>query len=182
MNEILVGLDFSESSMNALAHAVGLAKRFRSDLLCVWVENKNSIRHLNFDKGAELHDLVNEKFKKVMEEFKDEISLDKVELKLTKGVTYKEIIRVSIENKVDLIMVGAHGSQGFRRFLMGDNANHIIAEAKCPVISIREHRTLKKGLKTVVIPIDSTLDTRQKLPIATRIALAYGAEVHILGL
>jgi nucleotide-binding universal stress UspA family protein len=182
MNEILVGLDFSESSMNALAHAVGLAKRFRSDLLCVWVENKNSIRHLNFDNGAELHDSVNEKFKKVMEEFKDEISLDKVELKLTKGVTYKEIIRVSVENKVDLIMVGAHGSQGFRRFLMGDNANHIIAEAKCPVISIREHRTLKKGLKTVVIPIDSTLDTRQKLPIATRIALAYGAEVHILGL
>ncbi len=182
MNEILVGLDFSESSMNALAHAVGLASRFRSDLLCVWVENKNSIRHLHMEKGDNLQDIVNAKFDEIMQTFKDEISIDKVELKFTKGVTYKEIVRVSIENQVDMIMIGAHGSQGFRRFLMGDNANHIIAEAKCPVISIREHRTLSKDLDVVVIPIDSSLDTRQKLPIATKIALAYNAEVHLLGL
>lgn len=182
MNEILVGLDFSESSMNALAHAVGLASRFRSDLLCVWVENKNSIRHLNIEKNDNVEDIVNKKFNEVMQGFKEQISIEKVELKLVKGVTYKEIVRVSIENQVDLIMVGAHGSQGFRRFLMGDNANHIIAEARCPVISIREHRTLSKGLKTIVIPIDSSLDTRQKLPIATKIALAYGAEIHLLGL
>ena len=83
---------------------------------------------------------------------------------------------------MDLIVVGAHGSQGFRRFLMGDNANHIIAEAKCPVITIREHRTLKKVLDTIVIPIDSSLDTRQKLPITTKMALHYGAEIHLLGL
>lgn len=182
MNEILVGLDFSESSMNALAHAVGIVSRFKSNLLCVWVENKNSIRHLNIGKEENIEEVVRKKFDDVMQSFKDEANLDKTEIILTKGVTYKEIVRISNENQVDLIMVGAHGSQGFRRFLMGDNANHIIAEAKCPVITIREHRTLSKGLNTIVIPIDSSLDTRQKLPIATKIALAYGAEVHLLGL
>ncbi len=182
MNEILVGIDFSESSLNTFDHAIGLASRFRSSLLCVWVENKNSIRHLNLTKDQNLHDVVTETFNKIKEGYKDRISPDMVELKLVKGVTYKEIVKISIENQVDIIMMGAHGNQGFRRFLMGDNANHVIAEAKCPVITIREHRTLKRGLKTIVIPIDSTLDTRQKLPIATKIALAYGAEVHILGL
>lgn len=182
MNEILVGLDFSESSMNALAHAVGIVSRFKSNLLCVWVENKNSIRHLNIGKEENIEEVVRKKFDDVMQSFKDKVNLDMTEIILTKGVTYKEIVRISNENQVDLIMVGAHGSQGFRRFLMGDNANHIIAEAKCPVITLREHRTLSKGLNTIVIPIDSSLDTRQKLPIATKIALAYVAEVHLLGL
>lgn len=182
MNEILVGLDFSESSMNALAHAVGIASRFRSNLLCVWVENKNSIRHLNIKNEENIEDVVRNKYEDVMLLFTEEIDIDKSELKLTKGVTYKEIVRVSIENQVDLIVIGAHGSQGFRKFLMGDNANHIIAEARCPVISIRQHRLSSKELKTIVIPIDSTLDTRQKLPVATRIALAYGAQIHLLGL
>jgi len=182
MNEILVGVDFSESSQNALAHAIGLATKFKSNLLLVWVENSNSIRHLNIKSDESVKDIVESKFKKIINNYSNEISPKDIEYRIRKGVTYKEVIALSMENDVDMIMVGAHGSQGFRRFLMGDNANHIIAEAKCPVISIRETRTLKRGLKTIVIPIDSSLDTRQKLPITTKIALYYGAEVHLLGL
>jgi len=182
MNEILVGVDFSESSNNALAHAVGLAARFKSNMLWSWVENKNSIRHLELKKGEDVHEAVKKKFNELLEKHSSEINIQNVETKMLKGVTYKEVINLSVENQVDLIVVGAHGAQGFRKFLMGDNANHIIAEAKCPVITIREHRTLSKGLNTIVIPIDSSLDTRQKLPISTKMALAYGAEVHLLGL
>ncbi len=182
MNEILVGVDFSESSNNALAHAVGLASRFKSNMLWTWVENKTSIRHLELENNENIHDVVKSKFDKLLEKYSTEINIQNVETKILRGVTFKEVIKLSIDNQVDLIVVGAHGTQGFRRFLMGDNANHIIAEAKCPVITIREHRTLKKGLNTIVIPIDSSLDTRQKLPISTKMALAYGAEVHLLGL
>jgi len=182
MNEILVGVDFSESSNNALAHAVGLATKFKSNMLLVWVENSNSIRHLELEKGEEVHAVVEKKFQEVIEKYGKDISPRDIDTKICKGVTYKEIVSLSIENDVDMIIVGAHGSQGFRRFLMGDNANHIIAEARCPVITIREHRTLKRDLDTIVIPIDSSLDTRQKLPIATKIALYYGADIHLLGL
>jgi nucleotide-binding universal stress UspA family protein len=182
MNEILVGVDFSESSQNALAHAVGLATKFKSNLLLVWVENSNSIRHLELEKGEEIHAVVEKRFQEVIEKYGKDISPRDIDTKIRKGVTYKEIVSLSIENDVDMIVVGAHGSQGFRRFLMGDNANHIIAEARCPVITIREHRTLNRDLDTIVIPIDSSLDTRQKLPIATKIALYYGADIHLLGL
>jgi nucleotide-binding universal stress UspA family protein len=182
MNEILVGVDFSESSQNALAHAVGLATKFKSNLLLVWVENSNSIRHLELEKGEEIHAVVQKRFQEVIEKYGKDISPRDIDTKIRKGVTYKEIVSLWIENDVDMIVVGAHGSQGFRRFLMGDNANHIIAEARCPVITIREHRTLNRDLDTIVIPIDSSLDTRQKLPIATKIALYYGADIHLLGL
>ena len=182
MNEILVGVDFSESSNNALAHAAGLAARFKSNMLWVWVENKTSIRHLNLKNGEDVHEEVNRRFAEEIAKYASSIAPAEIETQIRKGVIYKEMIAVSVENQVDLIVVGAHGTEGFRRFLMGDSANHIIAEAKCPVISIREHRTLKKGLEKIVIPIDSSLDTRQKIPLATLIALAYGAEIHLLGL
>ena len=182
MNEILVGVDFSESSQNALAHAIGLASKFKSNLLLVWVENSNSIRHLDIKSNESIENTVNSRFEKIIDNYSSEISPKDIEYRIRKGVTYKEVIALSIENDVDMIVVGAHGSQGFRRFLMGDNANHIIAEAKCPVITIREHRTLERGLKTIVVPIDSSLDTRQKLPITAKLALYYGAEVHLLGL
>jgi len=182
MNEILVGVDFSESSQNALAHAIGLASKFKSNLLLVWVENSNSIRHLDIKSDDSIKDVVESRFKKIINDYSNEISPKDIEYRIRKGVTYREVIALSIENDVDMIVVGAHGSQGFRRFLMGDNANHIIAEAKCPVVTIREHRTLNRDLDTIVIPIDSSLDTRQKLPIATKIALYYGADIHLLGL
>ncbi len=182
MNEILVGIDFSESSNNALAHAVGLASKFKSNLLLVWVENNNSIRHLNILSNENIKDIVFSKFKDIVNKYSGDISPGEIEYCIRKGSTYKEVIALSIENDVDMIVIGAHGSQGFRRYFMGDNANHIIAEAKCPVISIREHRTLERELDTIVIPIDSSLDTRQKLPVTAKIALYYRADVHLLGL
>jgi len=182
MNEILVGVDFSESSQNALAHAIGLASKFKSNLLLVWVENSNSIRHLDIKSDESVKEVVESRFKKIINDYSKEISPKDIEYRIRKGVTYKEVISLSVENDIDMIVVGAHGSQGFRRFLMGDNANHIIAEAKCPVITIREHRTLDRDLKTIVIPIDSSLDTRQKLPITAKMALYYGADIHLLGL
>jgi nucleotide-binding universal stress UspA family protein len=182
MNEILVGVDFSESSNNALAHAASLAARFRSNMLWLWVETKESVRHLDLQKGEDIHEAVKAKMELLKQEHRECLKSLEVEIQFRKGTPYKETVQLAHENQVDLIVVGSHGVEGFRRFLMGDTANHIIAEARCPVISIRERRTLKRGLETIVIPIDSTLDTRQKLPIATKIALAYDAEVHLLGL
>lgn len=182
MNEILVAVDFSDSSINALEHAVGVAERFNSNLLLVWVETKNSLRQLEVNKSKEAHTIVKQKFEEIIEKFKPNIGNQEIEYRLRKGVTYKEVIAVSIENQVDMIITGVHGNHGFRRFLMGDNANHIVAEAKCPVLTIGLHRTLGRALENIVLPIDNTLDTRQKVGIATRFALLFGAKIHILGL
>lgn len=182
MNELLVGVDFSESSNNALAHAVGLASRFKSNMLWIWVENKESIRHLNLEKGENIEDAVNAKFEELKKQYESQVNPDKIQTRIRSGIIHKEIVGLANENKVGMIVMGAHGTRGFRRFLMGDNANYVIAAAKCPVITIREHRTLARDLKTIVVPIDSSLDTRQKLPIAAKMALAYGAEIHLLGL
>lgn len=182
MNEILVAIDFSESSINALEHAFGVAERFKSNILMVWVESKSSLQYLNIKKGEDIKKIVAQRFDEIVNKHKPNLNGKDIEYRCRKGVVYKEIIALSIKNKVDMIITGVHGTHGFRRFFMGNTANHIIAEAKCPVLTIGLHHTLDQALKHIVLPIDQSLDTRQKVGIATRFAQLFGATIHILGL
>ncbi len=182
MTEILVAIDFSDSSMNALEHAVGVAKRFKSSLLLLWVKNKHSVNHLGISKKENAEETAIKKLQAIADKYKDELEGRDIEYKIRKGVTYKEVVACSIENEVDMIVTGVHGAHGFRRFTIGSNASHIIAEAKCPVLTIGLHRSPSRGLENIVLPIDSNLDTRQKVGIATRFAQLFGAKIHILGL
>ena len=182
MNEILVAVDFSDSSINALEHAIGVAKRFKANILMVWVENKRSLVHCGTKSPEEARKTATKKMEELIAKYKPELGGQDMEYRLRKGVTYKEVVALSKENKVDMIVTGVHGVHGFRRFFMGDNAKHILAEAKVPVLTIGLHRTLDRPLEVIVMPIDSTLDTRQKVGITTKFAQVFGATIHILGI
>jgi len=182
MNEILVAVDFSESSINALEHAVGVATKFKSSILMVWIESKTSLQYLNLENEKDVKGVVASRFEELISKYKPQLQGQDMEYRCKIGVAYKEIVALSIENKVDMIVTGVHGAHGFRRFLMGNTANHIIAEAKCPVLTIGLHRTMGRALQAIVLPIDQSLDTRQKVGIATQFAQLFGATIHILGL
>ena len=38
MNKIIVGIDFSECSLNALAHAVNIAEKSDLEIVMIWVK------------------------------------------------------------------------------------------------------------------------------------------------
>jgi nucleotide-binding universal stress UspA family protein len=180
MKKILVAMDFSDSSLNAFQHALSIAEKFKSDITLLWNETKDSIRHLGLKGGENVKTVAENKLKEIADKYNNQnISIN---YSLTVGTTYKEVVRVSKELDVDLIVVGHHGTHGVRRFFIGDNANKIIALAKCPVLTIRLHRTINQGLDKIVMAIDNTLETRQKVPITTDFAKRFGAEVHIIGI
>jgi len=180
MKKILMAMDFSESSLNAFQHALSIAEKFGSEITLLWNESKTSILHLNLEKGETVKTKAEQMLKETVEKF----GTEKINFQylLTKGTTYKEVVKTSIEIDADLIITGHHGNHGVRRFFIGDNANNIIALAKCPVLTIQLHRTITQDLKKIVIAIDNTLETRQKLPITMEFAKRFGAEVHIIGI
>ncbi|MCK5839919.1 MAG: universal stress protein, partial [Bacteroidales bacterium] len=74
------------------------------------------------------------------------------------------------------------GVTGFEEFWIGSNAYRIVINAPCPVITVRHQFDLNKKIQKIVIPIDNTRNTIQKVPYIARVALAFDAEVHILAL
>jgi nucleotide-binding universal stress UspA family protein len=58
MNNIVVAIDFSESSINAFLHALSIAQKCKTDLDLVWVR-KSAEEKDKFDTGGDASKEVN---------------------------------------------------------------------------------------------------------------------------
>ena len=181
MKEIVIGIDFSECSLNALDHAAVLADKTKHDLLMVFVNNPN--RSTNLITGNV--DVISEAKKRLtdlVEHYKSKFPDINVLYNIREGKVYDRICAQAVESEAFMIVVGTHGASGFEEFWIGSNAQKIVSMTPCPILSIRHSRNVNTELKTIVFPIDSTLETRQKAPFTADIANAFNAEVHILKL
>jgi nucleotide-binding universal stress UspA family protein len=119
---------------------------------------------------------------KIQKEYQPKLVNSTLSFKLRKGRVYSEIANQAKYNDADLIIAGTHGASGFEKMWMGSNAFRIVTYAPCPVMTIRYGFNFNKKLEKILLPIDSSADTRQKVPFACRMAKYFDAEIHILGL
>ncbi|HEX9869737.1 MAG TPA: universal stress protein [Candidatus Tectomicrobia bacterium] len=60
-----------------------------------------------------------------------------VQVKVAVGKPAEEILRIAREESVDLIVMGTHGRTGIRHLLLGSVAEAIVRYAPCPVCMVR---------------------------------------------
>jgi nucleotide-binding universal stress UspA family protein len=65
---------------------------------------------------------------------KDPVPLD---VQVVVGRPAEEIVRVAREQRVDLIVMGTHGRTGLRHLLLGSVAEAVTRQAACPVFTVR---------------------------------------------
>ncbi|MBI1307917.1 MAG: hypothetical protein GC181_15040 [Bacteroidetes bacterium] len=163
LKNILVGFDYSLSAQIALKKGVEMAQKLNAQLHAAYIGTQN--------------ESVPDEIVKHIEELSKSSGL-KIEFIQRHGKVYKEISVLESEIGADLIIVGTHGSEGWQPFWIGSNAFRIVSASNCPVISIQE--TTKDGpLQDILLPIDDSPTTRQKVPYAAMLAKAYGAKVHV---
>lgn len=180
MKKILVAIDFSECSINALEHAITIANKADAGLEMMFVVKPDSSRDL-FTEGAQtLSAMVKDKFDELVEKYKDKVDKNKIGYLIREGKVYREIIQEADKKDIFLVMAGTHGSSGFEEFWMGSNANRIVSALRKPVITIRGGVNVKRHLEKIVLPLDSTPETRQKVPFSAYMAKIFDAEIHIL--
>lgn len=183
MKTIISAIDFSDCSINALEHALSIAKKSSSNLLMLWVNNPNTTKTiLSSDLSDDLLEEVEHQFLRLINKYRDELPDSKIDFMIREGKVYKEIVNQAKESEAWLIVAGTHGSSGFEEFWMGSNANRIVTASPCPVITIRAGVNVGRNLAKIVAPIDSSMETRQKIPYVSELALMFDAEVHLLTL
>lgn len=182
MKNIIVAMDFSKGALRALDYAIKIANNTQSDILLVWVDSqstkeisedlcKNEIRR---DAKIELRRIVAEK--------SDLLEGGKFKIKLRKGKVYQELALQAKVSDTELIVVGTHGISGFEEFWIGSNAFKIISYAACPVVSIRYDYDIEKPIKRIIVPIDNSIASIKKVPMAAKLAIAFDAEIHLLSI
>ncbi len=179
--DIIVAVDFSSCSVNALEHAVSIAAKAQSRIVMVHVLKGTGSQPLIY-KYSDPMDQATKLLEELVEKYKERLPTGNIVFRIRKGKVYKEVVEEARENEASLIVAGTHGSSGFEEFWIGSNAYRMVASAPCPVITIRESVRVDYDLKRIVLPIDTSIDTRQKVTYAVKLARIFDAEIHILTL
>lgn len=162
VTKIFVPVDLSGCSDNALSTAARLAGAYKAELFVHHVEENSGSSGDVKGKIAGL------------------LATTPYTFTQSSGTVYKEIVNRALAVKADLIVMGTHGTSGFQEFWMGTNAYKVVSSAKCPVITLRDGTT-RLEFKKIVAPMDTSFETRQKIPVIIDFARHLGSSVHLIG-
>lgn len=186
IKKILIPLDFSETSLLALEHGVYMASLFKADILLLHIVKPNwtafSVENapLPLDTLEQQTETAQEKLDVLAKKINDEHAVD-IETLCETGRVCPVILSAATKHNADIIVMGTHGASGFEERFIGSNAYRVVNESACPVITIQTHAK-KTGFKDIVLPIDNSFYTRQKVNHAVEFAKQYGSRIHLLGL
>lgn len=179
-NRIVVPVDFGEQSMIALHQASRLAKMINAELTLLYVAEGGGLFGRNPLQDEETKKEITAKMDELIAatEKNEGVKVDQV---IAHGSVYEKVAEVAEMLNARFIVMGTNGGSGgnIRRRFIGSNALRVVRESKVPVITIKgkHHRD---GCKNIVLPLDLTKETREKVSKAIEFAKMYGADIRIV--
>lgn len=142
-DNILIAIDFSESSTFAFDYALALAQQFNSTLTVMHVINEPVdlrgfyVPHISFEQ---LEKEIETGATNMMEKFCRERmgTFTNFQTAIVSGIPYEEIIKKAKETGASLIVLGTHGRTGLDHIIFGSTAERVVRSAACPVLTIRQ--------------------------------------------
>lgn len=180
VNKIVVPVDFGEQSQIAIEQAAHLAKMISAELTLVYVMESGGFLSRFVSKGQD--EEMRKEIDSKLDELIDKVQKDhgvKCDRVIAHGSVYDKVAEVADMLSAKFIVMGTNGSTGTRKRFIGSNALRIVRESKVPVITIKgkHHRD---GCKNIVVPLDLTKETREKVNKAMEFAKMYGADIRIV--
>ncbi len=182
-NIMLVPVDFSEISLNALDHAAQVAKHFDNELVLLYIVEEYLITSI-FKFGSNSDDktqMAREQYLPELEQLAKQTNekygvVCKTEVKV--GRIYKTVVETATEYGCDCIIMGTHGASGAAR-IIGSNASRVINYSTVPVIVVKSKK-LPNAYKNIVFPLDLSIQSKQKVKMAIHLAKSYNSIIHII--
>jgi nucleotide-binding universal stress UspA family protein len=186
IKRILVPTDFSKTASLALDQAVFLAQLCKAELYILHsIEVPSTVYTINepIIYFRDLSDIESDS-KKHLNELASSIKKENnIEVKAicVMGKAAEEIKRAVKKYKIDITIMGTHGAHGFNEYFVGSNAHKTVTISQCPVITVQS-KARKPGFTNILLPIDDSLHSRQKVNETIALAKNYSSKIHVLGL
>jgi nucleotide-binding universal stress UspA family protein len=180
-NKIIVPLDFHEQSMIALEQTRGIARFMKAEIIILYIIEATDIISSMFRKEVQekkIYEEVKIRLEELAASTSEKFGLP-VSIRIERGKVHDQILRVSEEVSARFIVMGKNDTdEGFKRFI-GQNTSHVIANSDCPVITIKgkEHNL---GVKNIVLPLDLTKKTREKVFNAVSFGLHFNSAIWMV--
>lgn len=177
--KILVPIDFSECSVNALKYAIQLAEKFQAFELILL--HAYTVRVAYGEMAFATMDQADE----IVEEFNE---LEK-QVKALKQIRYKtltingELItaikQTRQEENIELIVMGTQGANTLDREILGTNAYNVVSEAGIPTLIIPQNATFHQ-IKNIALGSDYKSINRETLEPLKQLNNLFGSKIHII--
>ena len=153
---VLVPLDFSRPSMDALNYAVELAREFSAAVHLLYVGAPDEAAPPGaaqiMRKAAESVVSVREKLARTHDKHLFPFWPENTHIR--SGQPFHEICQQASEIGADLIVLATRGRSGLKRILLGSTAERVVRFAPCPVLVVRKYKGGKFDLRTILVPTD----------------------------
>jgi len=180
-NNILVPTDFSDVANNALGHALKIAEVYGNEITLLNVQDEGGLFGLfgNDEKMKLIEEAINSRLDKVIADSQQSFPNVKINKRIAYGKVYKVVNEIAEEENFDSIMMGTNGASGLQQ-IIGSNSSRVINYAKVPVIVIKDQPIGKNGYEKIVLPIDLSRESRQKLKWAIHVAKKFNSTIHVI--
>jgi nucleotide-binding universal stress UspA family protein len=189
---ILFPTDFTPHARSALKYAAAFAREGCGRVVMFSVQTGEVPANLMTLPERVLQEQDTNWLLPLRNEVKDLLSdplLDGLEVEpvIVEGEPAHEIAKAVCDYDIDLVTVVTHGRRGLARALWGSTAEEIIAEAPCPVLTIRppqhdfvEYRgaETKIRLNRILLATNFHPSSIMATSLARELAAATGAELH----
>jgi len=172
---ILVPYDFSEVADNAVLYANEFSKIFGKEVSLLHVVEKGRFTSKSEVQRMEAETL--ERLNSVTE--RNTANSGVATSSITKpGNIFDQIGEVGEEINASFFVMGTHGIKGMQS-VTGSKALKVITQAKSPFLVVQKKKWNEKGFPNIVVPIDATPETKQKLRWAVFISKIFKAKLHV---
>lgn len=186
IKHLLVPLDFSAASLNALESAVQIAKRQDLNITLIHVIPHESL----IQSGYESMPVATIVFESIKTEVKDRMSsladelLERyglgVNTLISTGAIAVEVTRIAAQMQAEMIVMGTHGASGLREFFLGTNAYDVIKRSTCPVLTIPPNQKWN-GFSKILFPVRDVPNALDKYQYLRKIIQKNQAKLIVLG-
>lgn len=187
MKKIIVPIDFSDQSKQALDFAVEFGSVFGAEITLVHVlelpvshfsiageVNRQAME--NFYTG-EFIKAVHER----LEEWKEHASNQGITVKavMKYGNPFRKISSAISAEAADYIIMGSKGASGLKEFFVGSNAARMIRYADCPVVIVKGETHIK-DFKNLVFATDASIEQDAIARSASEIQHSLDLNMHVV--
>ena len=161
LERILVPVDFSDCSLDALEYAAVVAQQAKASLMLLHVLEPVSYG-LDFTLGhSRTREQVRETWTKRLEELAASLRVRQVpvESQLRGGLPSDSILDSARTLPCDLIVMGTHGRRGISHAFSGSVAEAVLRKALCPVLTVRNPKFgpgHRRVIPTAMSPVTHT--------------------------
>jgi nucleotide-binding universal stress UspA family protein len=186
--QIICPVDFSESSVRALACAAAIARWYDAQLTVLHVVPTFESMQVRGDIVEPIHLVTPMPREQVLDEMSRFLNLATLSPRANAlaetGDPRATIIDQALSTRADLIVMGTHGRRGFKRLVLGSVAEAVLREAPCPVLTVPPHAPAGVSdtvtFKRILCPIDFSPSALQALGFALDLARQSDGRVTLM--